>query len=82
MALIICPDCSTSVSDRAKVCPSCGRPISAKSFATGAFFYLGVILLGVIIYFALNLMPFVGIIVIALGAIGFIVTLLRKFLSL
>jgi len=81
MALIICPDCNTSISDKAKSCSNCGSPINAKAFASGAFFYLGVIVLGVILYFALNLMPFVGLIIIALGVIGFLLILVRKFLS-
>lgn len=28
MPLIPCPDCGTEVSDRAPVCPKCGRPIA------------------------------------------------------
>lgn len=31
MALIRCPECGRSVSDRAAACPSCGCPISASS---------------------------------------------------
>lgn len=29
MALITCPDCGASVSDKAIACPSCGHPINA-----------------------------------------------------
>lgn len=29
MALIVCPECSTQVSDKAISCPSCGCPIAA-----------------------------------------------------
>lgn len=28
MSLIICPECSQSISDRAHCCPSCGCPVS------------------------------------------------------
>lgn len=28
MALITCADCSTEVSDQAKACPKCGRPVA------------------------------------------------------
>lgn len=31
MALINCPECSTSVSDKAISCPSCGCPIATQS---------------------------------------------------
>lgn len=31
MALISCPECSTTVSDKAASCPSCGCPISAPA---------------------------------------------------
>ena len=30
MALIICPDCSTEVSDQAISCPKCGRPLKIE----------------------------------------------------
>lgn len=30
MALIICPDCSREVSDRAPACPGCGAPIATS----------------------------------------------------
>ena len=30
MALILCPDCNTEVSDAAERCPKCGRPIAKK----------------------------------------------------
>lgn len=30
MALILCPDCNTEVSDVAERCPKCGRPIAKK----------------------------------------------------
>lgn len=29
MALVTCPDCSASVSDRAPACPKCGAPIAS-----------------------------------------------------
>jgi len=31
MALVNCPDCSTSVSDMAPACPKCGRPIGVAA---------------------------------------------------
>jgi TM2 domain-containing membrane protein YozV len=31
MALIVCPDCSTQLSDLAPACPKCGRPMRATA---------------------------------------------------
>ncbi len=31
MALVTCPECGKSVSDTAKMCPSCGYPLKRKS---------------------------------------------------
>lgn len=31
MALVVCPDCQTEVSDSAPACPKCGRPTVAES---------------------------------------------------
>jgi uncharacterized membrane protein YvbJ len=36
MTLIICPDCSSEVSDIAVSCPKCGRPISIPSVSNTA----------------------------------------------
>lgn len=30
MAMIKCPECRKKISDRAKICPNCGYPISAR----------------------------------------------------
>ncbi len=30
MALVLCPECGTSISSSAKMCPSCGYPINEK----------------------------------------------------
>lgn len=81
MALIHCPDCQKQVSDKAKVCPSCNRPINAKSFALGAFFYLGLIVIGIILFLAKVLPDFANFTIIGLGLIGFAVIVIRKFLS-
>lgn len=35
MALIMCPDCGTEVSDAASSCPKCARPIKRKKKRTG-----------------------------------------------
>lgn len=34
MALINCPECSASISDKAPTCPKCGVPLSAENIAT------------------------------------------------
>lgn len=36
MALITCPDCGSRVSDQAKACPRCGRPIQLSQPFSGA----------------------------------------------
>ncbi len=36
MALITCPDCRKSVSDRATACPNCGAPVSQAGSASQA----------------------------------------------
>lgn len=33
MALIICPECGKSVSDKATVCPECGYPLAGKGYS-------------------------------------------------
>lgn len=33
MALIVCPDCGNSVSDKAKACPKCGYPIESMALS-------------------------------------------------
>lgn len=38
MALINCPDCGTSVSDRAAACVKCGAPIAAQANPAAADF--------------------------------------------
>lgn len=38
MALITCPECGTTVSDKAASCPKCGCPISGASEAMISFF--------------------------------------------
>lgn len=30
MAIIICPDCNKEMSNSAKACPACGRPVQAE----------------------------------------------------
>lgn len=34
MALVSCPDCGRSVSDRAPTCPHCGAPIAHETILT------------------------------------------------
>lgn len=35
MAIIKCPECGANVSDKAKVCPNCGNPLSAPTSTNG-----------------------------------------------
>ena len=44
MALIRCPDCGVAVSDRAKACPKCGRPVETWEGDCRAFEWLGICL--------------------------------------
>lgn len=37
MAMIKCPECYSSVSDKAQVCPKCGFPISSITINTGLY---------------------------------------------
>jgi endonuclease YncB( thermonuclease family) len=45
MALIKCPDCGKEISDKAKVCPNCGRPAACRAAKTGEAGILRVALL-------------------------------------
>lgn len=57
MALIKCPDCGKEISDKAPVCPNCGRPIAP----TGIYSFLSqrwVKIIGIIVlaYIGLRIM--------------------------
>jgi hypothetical protein len=54
MPLVACPDCSTSVSDRASLCPKCARPINVSTGIDPkvALFVLGILALvaGIVVW--------------------------------
>lgn len=60
MALIKCPDCGKEISDKAPVCPNCGRPIAP----TGIYTFLsqrwvkiiGITILIILAYIGLRIM--------------------------
>lgn len=79
MALISCPDCQKQISDRARVCPQCGRPGYHLSFLSQDMGAEGVvlkllILAGVIIWMLWN--P-AGLYLVPLGLIALLIRSLR-----
>lgn len=81
MSLIVCPDCGTSVSDKAKTCLKCGRPLQPKDNAMlGVIFYIGVIISGFILARIFYQTPQVAFIPWFFGALGLIFIFIRKLL--
>lgn len=79
MALILCPDCSSSVSSKAKNCLKCGRPIRPKdNFAIGLVFYGVVIIFGFVL--AVMFSPQIAFIPWVIAALGLIFLFIRKLL--
>jgi len=74
MPLINCPDCTTEVSDKAPVCPKCGRPLSAqkslftKDLGVGGLIYTLIIGFGLLLVIA-NISKTGGFLLIVSGGI-------------
>lgn len=82
MALIICPDCSNSVSSDAKNCPKCGKPIRTKDNALlGVVFYIAVIISGFVLARIFYQTPQVAFIPWFFGSVGLIFIFIRKLIS-
>lgn len=57
MALVICPDCKGSISDKATACPKCGR--SLRYWTIGKIL-LALILAPIVFLFFALVLPFCG----------------------
>ena len=55
MALIKCKECGTKISEKARFCPNCGRPISSSPTDVVARAF-GIIIGIILVYYGLKLM--------------------------